>query len=69
MLPGGGGPDVTGYLGFDTAADRVVTMRIATSLIGIEQAKSNLALEIRPRDTFETRARPGPASCGTSGCR
>jgi predicted alpha-1,2-mannosidase len=54
MLPGGGGPNVTGYASFDTAAQRVVTMRIATSLISIEQARKNLALEIRPDDTFES---------------
>ena len=54
MLEGGGGANVTGYASFDTAAQRVVTMRIATSLIGIEQAKKNLALEIRPDDSFES---------------
>jgi predicted alpha-1,2-mannosidase len=45
---------VTGYLRFDPGADRTVTMRIATSLLGIEQARHNLALEIADGDTFET---------------
>ncbi|HVI56369.1 MAG TPA: GH92 family glycosyl hydrolase [Luteibacter sp.] len=44
------------WFGFDTSkkADRVVTMRIATSLIGVEQAKANLAQEIAPDDTFDS---------------
>ena len=33
---------------------REVNMRIATSLISVEQAKRNLAQEIAPTDTFET---------------
>ncbi|GGU47268.1 hypothetical protein GCM10010211_08870 [Streptomyces albospinus] len=45
-LGGGGGKDVTGYLRFAPGADRTVTMRIATSLIGVDQAKANLAREI-----------------------
>ena len=55
-LPGGGGPDVTGYLRFDAGAGRVVTMRIATSLIGVEQARRNLELEIALSDTVESVA-------------
>ena len=39
---------------FDTTADKTVTMRIATSLISVEQAQHNLELEIAPADTFET---------------
>jgi len=51
-------PNVFGYFQFDTSADKNVTMRIATSLISVEQAKRNLALEIAPTDTFEdVRAR------------
>ncbi|WP_328530059.1 GH92 family glycosyl hydrolase [Nocardioides sp. NBC_00368] len=46
-------PDVQGHLAFDAGADRTVTMRIATSLIGIDQAKRNLELEIAD-DDFET---------------
>ncbi|HWM86999.1 MAG TPA: GH92 family glycosyl hydrolase [Kofleriaceae bacterium] len=53
-LPGGGG--VAGYFRFDAGAERVVTMRIATSLISVEQARRNLELEIAPDDTFESVA-------------
>jgi predicted alpha-1,2-mannosidase len=56
-LSGGGGSNVTGYVKFDTAAAKTVTMRIATSLIGVEQAKHNLALEIAPDDTFDSIAK------------
>src|SRR3954452_18170500 len=43
--------DVSGYVKFDAST---VTMRIATSLISVDQAKHNLALEIAPSDTFES---------------
>ena len=43
----------TGYVQFDTTASKVVTMRIATSLISVEQARHNLELEIAPSDTLE----------------
>ncbi|WP_018216418.1 GH92 family glycosyl hydrolase [Salinispora vitiensis] len=57
-LTGGGGDDVTGYLAFDTSTSKVVTLRIATSLISLDQARKNLALEIAEDDTFDTvRAR------------
>ncbi|GLZ75584.1 alpha-1 2-mannosidase [Actinorhabdospora filicis] len=46
MLPGGGGPDVTGYLRFAPGADRTVTMRLATSLISVDQARRNLESEV-----------------------
>jgi predicted alpha-1,2-mannosidase len=52
MLPGGGGKDVTGFFKFGNAD--TVTMRIATSLISVEQARKNLELEIAPSDTLET---------------
>ncbi|WP_407549298.1 GH92 family glycosyl hydrolase [Streptomyces sp. Pv4-95] len=52
-LDGGGGKDVTGYLRFAPGADRTVTMRIATSLIGVEQAKANLAREIPTGASFD----------------
>ena len=42
-----------GYVKFDTAADKTVTMRIATSLISVDQARKNLELEISPADTFD----------------
>ncbi|WP_404825721.1 GH92 family glycosyl hydrolase [Plantactinospora soyae] len=53
-LTGGGGNNVTGYLGFDTSANKQVQMRIATSLISVDQARRNLRNEIAERDTFET---------------
>jgi predicted alpha-1,2-mannosidase len=44
------------WYGFDTSKKdgRTVTMRIATSLIGIDQAKANLAQEIAANDTFDS---------------
>ena len=45
MLPTGNRPS-TGYLKFDTAENKTVRMRIATSLISVEQARHNLDLEI-----------------------
>ena len=41
-------------------------MRIATSLISVDQAKKNLALEIRPTDTFDAVRARRPAARGTS---
>jgi predicted alpha-1,2-mannosidase len=53
-LTGGGGSAVAGYYRFGVAAaDRTVTMRIASSLISVEQARKNLALEIAAGDSFE----------------
>jgi len=43
-----------GYVKFDTTASKVVTMRIATSLISVAQAKHNLDLEISASDTFDS---------------
>lgn len=55
MLSGGGGANVGGYFRFAVSpADRTVTMRIASSLISVDQAQKNLALEITPSDTLET---------------
>ncbi|NLU71347.1 glycoside hydrolase family 92 protein [Streptomyces sp. HNM0575] len=51
-LEGGGGKDVTGYLRFKAGSDRTVTMRIATSLISVDQAKANLEREIPEQRTF-----------------
>lgn len=45
--------NVPGYFRFDVGRQRCVTMRIATSLIGIEQARRNLALEIADADGFD----------------
>jgi predicted alpha-1,2-mannosidase len=46
---------VGGWFGFFTggAATRVVTMKIASSLISVDQARRNLELEITPTDRFE----------------
>lgn len=49
----GGGANVSRYYKFDTTADKVVTMKVASSLISVEQAKKNLELEIAPTDTFD----------------
>nr|WP_173129822.1 GH92 family glycosyl hydrolase [Kibdelosporangium persicum] len=54
VTAGGKLPDVTGYLKFDPGADKTVTMRIATSLLSVEQARRNLEQEIAPADTLET---------------
>ncbi|MEU6330798.1 GH92 family glycosyl hydrolase [Streptomyces sp. NPDC047049] len=51
-LEGGAGKDVTGYLRFKPGADRTVTMRIATSLISVDQARANLDREIPADVTF-----------------
>ncbi|MCT2584831.1 GH92 family glycosyl hydrolase [Actinophytocola gossypii] len=48
MLTEGNRPS-TGYVSFDRD---VVTMRVATSLIGVDQAKKNLELEIAADDSF-----------------
>ncbi|MFI5930883.1 GH92 family glycosyl hydrolase [Actinoplanes sp. NPDC051494] len=45
MLPSGNRPS-TGYVKVDAGADRTVSMRIATSLISVDQAKHNLELEL-----------------------
>ncbi|MEU8576301.1 GH92 family glycosyl hydrolase [Streptomyces asoensis] len=56
----GSSSGVKGYLRFDAGADRTVTLRLATSLISVDQARDNLSQEI-PRgtgfDTVEQRAR------------
>ncbi|MDX3850671.1 GH92 family glycosyl hydrolase [Streptomyces sp. AK02-01A] len=52
-LTGGGGEDVTGYLRFDAGKDRTVTLRVATSLISVDQAKKNLADEIPASRRFD----------------
>ncbi|AIF48254.1 GH92 family glycosyl hydrolase [Dyella japonica] len=52
-LTGQGRDHVAAWFGFDTHADKVVTMRMATSLISLEQARRNLAQEIADGDTFD----------------
>ena len=53
-LTGEGRDNVSGYYGFDTSDDKTVTMKIATSLISVEQAQKNLAQDIKPGATFES---------------
>lgn len=53
-LTGEGRDNVTGYLQFDTSgADKTVSMKIATSLISVEQAKKNLEQDIKADTSFE----------------
>ena len=57
-LRGSGRDNVTGWFRFRPGADRTVVLRIATSLISLDQAKRNLALEIPPTADFDdVRAR------------
>src|SRR5262249_37693017 len=44
---------VSGFMRFDVSNDKVVTMRIATSLISAAQAQHNLDLEVG-NDSFDT---------------
>ncbi|MET9254896.1 GH92 family glycosyl hydrolase [Streptomyces sp. NPDC003717] len=44
-VTGGAASGVKGSLRFDAGADRTVTLRLATSLIGLDQAKENLRRE------------------------
>ncbi|MFI5606607.1 GH92 family glycosyl hydrolase [Amycolatopsis sp. NPDC051903] len=53
-LTGQGRDNVTGYLRFAAGADKTVTMRIATSLISVDQAKKNLEQEIAPTASFDS---------------
>jgi predicted alpha-1,2-mannosidase len=46
----------TGYIKFKPGSSRRVQMRIATSLISVEQAKHNLALEISAKDDLDSVA-------------
>ena len=50
---GEGRNHVAAWFGFDTTQTKVLNLRIATSLISLEQARRNLALEIAPGDTFD----------------
>ncbi|MEV6595629.1 GH92 family glycosyl hydrolase [Actinoplanes sp. NPDC051346] len=53
MLPTGNRPS-TGYVKVDTSGDKTVTMRIATSLISVAQARHNLDLEVAADATLAT---------------
>ncbi|WP_177239805.1 GH92 family glycosyl hydrolase [Streptomyces monashensis] len=50
----GGSSGVKGYLRFDAGADRTVTLRLATSLISVDQARDNLRQEIPDGTSFDT---------------
>ncbi|MGW4565485.1 GH92 family glycosyl hydrolase [Streptomyces sp. NPDC004561] len=50
----GGSSGVKGYLRFAAGADHTVTLRLATSLISIDQAKDNLRQEIPDGTSFDT---------------
>ncbi|MFE9023465.1 GH92 family glycosyl hydrolase [Streptomyces sp. NPDC007808] len=52
-VTGGSASGVKGHLRFDAGDDRTVTLRLATSLIGIDQAKDNLRQEIPDGTSFE----------------
>ena len=52
-LTGGGGANVTRYAKVDAGASKTVTVRLATSLISLDQAKKNLAMEIPDSRTFD----------------
>jgi predicted alpha-1,2-mannosidase len=52
-LTGEGRDRVSAWFGFDTSKTKTVNVRIATSLISLEQAKHNLELEIASQDRFD----------------
>ncbi|MFE5482586.1 GH92 family glycosyl hydrolase [Streptomyces sp. NPDC056527] len=52
-VTGSAAQGVKGHLRFDAGDDRTVTLRIATSLISVDQAKANLAGEIREGTGFD----------------
>lgn len=56
-LKGGGGDDVTGFFRFDAGKDRTVNLRLATSLISVDQAKKNLAMELPAKTSFDKVAK------------
>ncbi|MFH7339169.1 GH92 family glycosyl hydrolase [Streptomyces hygroscopicus] len=53
-VTGGSSSGVKGYLRFAAGADRTVTLRLATSLISVDQAKDNLRQEIPDGTSFGT---------------
>ncbi len=50
----GASSGVKGHLRFDAGSDRTVTLRLATSLISVDQAKDNLRQEIPGSTSFDT---------------
>ncbi|MEU2052765.1 GH92 family glycosyl hydrolase [Streptomyces bungoensis] len=53
-VTGGGAGGVKGWLRFDAGKDRTVTLRLATSLVGVDQAEDNLRREIPATASFDT---------------
>ncbi|MFE7153569.1 GH92 family glycosyl hydrolase [Streptomyces sp. NPDC057636] len=53
-VTGGDSTGPKGYLRFKPGADKAVTLRLATSLIGIDQAKANLAQELPSGSSFSS---------------
>ncbi|MFE9453763.1 GH92 family glycosyl hydrolase [Streptomyces sp. NPDC006739] len=53
-VTGGGSSGVKGYLRFDAGAAHTVTLRLATSLVSVDQARDNLAQEIPDGTSFGT---------------
>ncbi|OOG53290.1 GH92 family glycosyl hydrolase [Rhodanobacter sp. C03] len=53
-LTGAGRDHVAAWFGFDTVRTKTVNLRIATSLISVQQAQHNLVLEIAPTDTLDS---------------
>lgn len=53
-LTGQGRDHVAAWYGFDTTAGKTVTMRIATSLISVDQARHNLELELPAEARFDS---------------
>ncbi len=52
-LKGEGRDHVTAWIGFDTSKNKTVNVRIATSLISLDQARRNLEMEISPSESFD----------------
>ncbi|MGX2993914.1 GH92 family glycosyl hydrolase [Streptomyces sp. JNUCC 64] len=52
-LPGDAGGKATGYLRLDAGPERVVTLRLATSLISVARARENLRREVPADRSFE----------------
>lgn len=50
-----GGRNLTKYATFNTSSDKIVTLRLATSLISLDQAVKNLAMEIGGQSFEEIR--------------
>ncbi|MEU6283439.1 GH92 family glycosyl hydrolase [Streptomyces sp. NPDC047028] len=53
-VTGGDSSGVKGWMRFDTGSDHTVTLRLATSLISVDQAKDNLRQEIPDGTSFDT---------------